>query len=128
MEKVKRDWEEHQTWVNQECFDEVWDRIWHWLHLDSIKDQMMKHQIVCDTDDLSWISDSQKSPRERADNLLTKIVPKFGKFGYYLLYMCIRDATGHLGNYSATRELTVYGMHNFKLEPNLVVSWLPNQF
>ena len=115
MEKVKRDWEEHQIWVNQECFNEVWDRIRHWLHLDSIKDQMMKHQIVCGTDDLSWISDSQKSPQGRADNLLTKIVPKCGKFGYYLLYMCIRDATGQFANESAARELATYGMHNFKV-------------
>ena len=107
---MRKDWEEHGIWVNQECFYGVWDRIWGWLHLDSIKDQMMKHGMVCDSDDIFLISDPQKRPRVRADNLLSEIVPKCGKFGYYLLYMCIRDAMGNrVGNADAVKELTTYG-------------------
>jgi len=108
---VRKDWEERGTWVNKECFYSVWERIWEWLRLDSIKDQMMKHRMVCDHDDLFWVGDSHTSPRDRADNLLRKIVPRCGEFGYYLLYMCIRDSTGNpLGHEDAVRELTTYGM------------------
>lgn len=109
---MRKDWEERGTWVNKECFYSAWERIWEWLQLDSIKDQMMKHRMVCDHDDLFWVGDSHTSPRERADNLLRKIVPRCGEFGYYLLYMCIRDSTGNpLGHGDAVRELTTYGMH-----------------
>ena len=69
-EKVRRDWEEHRIWVDKNCFYEVWDHIWEWLHLDAIKDQMMKHGLVSDHDDMFWISNSSMSPREKADNLL----------------------------------------------------------
>ena len=108
---MRKDWEEHRTWVNKECFYNVWERIWEWLQLDSIKDQMMKHGMVCDRDDLFWVGDSRTSPRERANNLLSKIVPKCGQFGHYLLYMSIRDSTGNpLGHGDAVRELAAYGM------------------
>ena len=79
----------------------------------------MKHGMVCDHDDLFWVGDSHTSPRERANNLLSKIVPKCGQFGHYLLYMCIRDSAGNpLGHGDAVRELTAYGMHT------LQVSWV----
>ena len=109
--KVRKDWEEHGIWVNKECFYEVWERIWGWLHLDSIKDQMMKHRLVSDHEDLFWISNSSMSPREKADNLLSKIIPKCGEFGYYLLYVCIRDCPDKpLGHGDAIKALQDCGM------------------
>lgn len=81
---------------------------------------MMKHGLVSDHDDMFWISNSSMSPREKADNLLNKIIPKCGKFGYYLLYMCIRDCPGNtLGHGDARRALEDCGTSSLKCEEML---------
>ena len=73
---------------------------------------LMKHELVKDEEDFFLINNPHKSPREKADNLLQKIVANSGDVGYYLLYVCIRDDTGNpLGHADAVRELVAYGRH-----------------
>ena len=97
-------------WISKECFYGCWDKIWEWIDIAFLKDHLMKHRVTTSQDDLFWIGSPTKSPKERADNLLYKITPKLGQYGYYLLYMCIRDNRGNeLGHGAAAMELVDYG-------------------
>ncbi len=110
--RVRQDWEQNgRTYINKKCFDDCWHRIWEWLHLPTLKDYLKKHRVLTTPDDLDLITNSLRGPKERADSIVQRIVPKAGRFGYYLLYMCIRDdITGNLlGHKDAVKELEAYG-------------------
>ena len=110
--KVKRDWEHNgKVWIDGSCFSFCWNKIWRWLDLGSMLGLLMKHEIVQDEEDFFQINNANKSPRERANNLLM-IVRNGGDVSFYLLYMCIRDDSGNpLGHKDAVKELVTYGEH-----------------
>lgn len=113
-DKIRQDWAKNgKIWVDRDCFFSCWDKIWRWLDLGSLLGMLMKHDLVKDEEDFFLINNPHKSPREKADNLLQKIVANSGDVGYYLLYVCIRDDTGNpLGHADAVRELVAYGRHD----------------
>jgi len=107
---VKRDWEQNgKVWIDESCFSFCWNKIWRWLDLGSMLGLLMKHEIVKDEEDFFQVNNPNKSPREKANNLLV-IVRQGGDVSFYLLYMCIRDDSGNpLGHRDAVKELVIYG-------------------
>ena len=112
---MKKDWEENGVWIDRDCFFGCWDKIWEWIDVGALRGQMMKHGLLRNQDDLFWI-DGAKSPRERADNLLHRITPRLGQYGYYLLYMCIRDDEENPhGHGDAVKELVRCGKKRLEI-------------
>lgn len=107
---MKGDWEQNgKVWIDESCFLFCWNKIWRWLDLGSMLGLLMKHEIVKDEEDFFQINNANKSPREKANNLLM-IVRQGGDVSFYLLYMCIRDDSGNpLGHRDAVKELVTYG-------------------
>ena len=106
---MKEDWQRNQVWINRDCFLQCWDKIWRWVDVDSLTGQLMKHGFQNGKEDYYWIDPKRWTPRQQADNLLNTLAPRVGQYGYYLLYMCIRDCDGNpLGHGDAVKKLVAY--------------------
>lgn len=92
-------------------FDKCWRNIWKKIKIDAVKDILMQYHLIEDISDLHAITSPFLDPKQQADNLLYKIVPKAGEYGYYLLYMAIRDSrrSNPLGHTEAVEELERLG-------------------
>ena len=76
--------------------------------------------------DLSRDSGEHLAARERADHLLKEVAPRAGCYGYYLLYVAIRDSmsSNPIGHSQAIQELKKHGKQLLELwiiENNLTI-------
>ena len=108
-QEVTADFERHGVFVGKHAFDQCFDAIWQWIDVGSLTGQLMKHQLVTNPDTAYYIRSLSIAPRERVLNLLLKIAPQAGSYGFHLLYMCIRDARENLGHQDAAEQLKQYG-------------------
>ena len=110
---VREDWERNGGvyYFNQHTFQQCWAKIWKLIKIQPVKDILMKYHLIEDPDDFYVISSPYLSPKQHADNLISQIIPKAGDFGYYLLYMAIRDSSSSnpLGHTQAIEELKNHG-------------------
>jgi len=84
----------------------------------------MRYRLVEDPHDFYAVSSPHLSPKQRADNLLSDIVPKAGDYGHYLLYIAIRDSipSNPLGHIQAIQELKAHGKKCVK-KTELLTNW-----
>lgn len=110
---MREDWERNEGvyYFNQHTFQQCWAKIWKLIKIQPVKDILMKYHLIEDPDDFYVISSPYLSPKQHADNLLSQIIPKAGDYGYYLLYMAIRDSrpSNPLGHTQAIEELKKHG-------------------
>ena len=110
---VREDWEQsgRNYYFDQYVFDQCWSKIWMWLKIQPVKDILMKYHLIEDQSDVHVLTNPFLDPKQQADNLLFRIVPKAGIYGHYLLYIAIRDSipSNPLGHSQAIDELKQYG-------------------
>jgi len=111
---VRGDWENNGGiyFFDQYTFQQCWSKIWKLIKIQPVKDILMRYRLVEDPDDFYAVSSPHLSPKQRADNLLSDIVPKAGDYGHYLLYIAIRDSipSNPLGHIQAIEELKAHAM------------------
>lgn len=110
---MRGDWENNGGiyFFDQYTFQQCWSKIWKLIKIQPVKDILMRYRLVEDPDDFYAVSSPHLSPKQRADNLLSDIVPKAGDYGHYLLYIAIRDSipSNPLGHIQAIEELKAHG-------------------
>ena len=110
---MREDWENSGGiyFFDQYAFQKCWAKIWKLIKIQPVKDVLMMYHLVEDPDDFYAVSSPYLSPKQRADNLLSDIIPKAGDYGHYLLYIAIRDSipSNPLGHTQAVEELKSHG-------------------
>lgn len=110
---MRGDWENNGGiyFFDQYTFQQCWSKIWKLIKIQPVKDILMRYRLVEDPDDFYAVSSPHLSPKQRADNLLSDIVPKAGDYGHYLLYIAIRESipSNPLGHIQAIEELKAHG-------------------
>lgn len=113
-EAVRTDWERQGRifYYDKYCFDQCWARIWKWIKVQPVTDVLMRYNLI-DITNIHRVSGEHLGAKEMADNLLLEVIPKAGCYGYYLLYIAIRDSmsSNPIGHSQAVQELKKYGEH-----------------
>ena len=111
-EAVRADWERQGRlyYYDKYCFDQCWAKIWKWIKVQPVTDVLMRYNLINITN-IHRVSGEHLGAKEMADNLLLEIIPKAGCYGYYLLYIAIRDSisSNPIGHSQAIQELKKYG-------------------
>ena len=107
---MRQDWLAHgRVWVNKECFEQCLPTVRPWIDINSLTGHLVQHGIVNDQDDHHQLHNYVDPPGVKVVKLLG-LAEKAGPYGYYLLYMCIRDTQDdQMGHGDAARELHRYG-------------------
>ena len=109
-QKVKEDWLSHgKVWVDKECFEQCFATIQPWLDPIALLGHLFRHGVANSQDDMHVLTNPADLPSTKSLKLLN-LASSAGTYGYYLLYMCVRDtADEHMGHGDAARELSAYG-------------------
>ena len=111
---MRADWERQGRifYYDKYCFDQCWARIWMWIKVQPVTDVLMRYNLI-DITNIHRVSGEHLGAKEMADNLLLEIIPKAGCYGYYLLYIALRDSisSNPIGHSQAIQELKKYGEH-----------------
>ena len=109
---MRADWERQGRvyYYDKYCFDQCWAKIWKWIKVQPVTDVLMRYNLINITN-IHRVSGEHLGAKEMADNLLLEIIPKAGCYGYYLLYIAIRDSisSNPIGHSQAIQELKKYG-------------------
>ena len=117
-QKVRQDWLNHgKVWVDKECFDQCFAIIQPWLDPIALLGHLFRHGVAGSQDDMHVLTNPVDLPSTKALKLL-HLAGSAGAYGYYLLYMCIRDtADEQMGHGDAAKELSDYGESSGCLAP-----------
>ncbi len=110
--KVKEFWTNNllRYYVDQEVFDQCYGRIKHWLDVNTLVGYMMKHGLISSPAEMEKITSPYFLPEQRQNSLLS-LANSRGEYGFFLLYMCIKESVDENphGHGDAVRVLEAEG-------------------